>query len=104
EARAFYGIIKDALSAYLADLKTEGNGTLYPRPNDLEKQFVEAGIELDKQLEGLTIVDWTSNPDIKNQMFNAIEDYMIQLFRDLELKRNFDVIERIAQAMIKSAE
>lgn len=104
EARAFYGIIKDEINQYLVDLKTQGDGQLNITPGELEKHFIRAGIELDNRLEEQTIVDWTSNPDVKNRMFNTIEDYMIELFRKLDLKRNFDVIERIAQTMIKSAE
>jgi type I restriction enzyme R subunit len=64
--------------------------------------YSKAGIELDEIMDGLTIVDWETNPDVKNDMFIAIEDYMIDLFRKLDLKRDFDVIERIAETIIKS--
>jgi len=59
-------------------------------------------MELDEIIDELTIVDWETNPDVKNKMFIAIEDYMIELFRNLDLKRDFDVIERIAETIIKS--
>jgi len=63
--------------------------------------YVQAGIEIGQALNNLAIVDWTTNPDVKNDMFIAIEDYMIEFFRELDLKRDFDVIERIAETIIK---
>jgi type I restriction enzyme R subunit len=95
-ARSYYNTIKDSLEGYFE--------TIY-MPIDEEKREVlysKAGIELDEIMDGLTIVDWETNPDVKNDMFIAIEDYMIDLFRKLDLKRDFDVIERIAETIIKS--
>jgi type I restriction enzyme R subunit len=74
-------------------------------PIDEEKRdelYKTASIKLNETIEDLTIVDWETNPDVKNKMFIAIEDYMIELFRKLDLKRDFDVIERIAETIIKS--
>jgi len=80
--------------------KTEAeNGQIDPKV--LNEMYVQAGIEIGQALNNLAIVDWTTNPDVKNDMFIAIEDYMIEFFRELDLKRDFDVIERIAETIIK---
>ncbi len=95
-ARSFYNTIQGELEEYFE--------TAY-MPIEKEKRdelYTNAGIELDEIIDGLTIVDWETNPDVKNEMFIAIEDYMIELFRNLDLKRDFDVIERIAETIIKS--
>lgn len=99
-ARAFYNTIKDEFDDYVTNLKTKGgNGQVEPKR--LNEMYIQAGIEIGEMLDELAIVDWTTNPDIKDEMFIAIEDYMIEFFRELDLNRNFDVIERIAETIIK---
>jgi type I restriction enzyme, R subunit len=95
-ARSFYNTIKSEMEEFF-------EGT-YMSVDESKREvlYTEAGIELDKIVDGLTIVDWETNPDVKNNMFIAIEDYMIEIFRKLDLKRDFDVIERIAETIIKS--
>lgn len=105
EARAFYGIIKKELSDFVLELKnSEDLESLSIDPKSLEEKCVEKGIEIDEEIQNKTIVDWVNNKDVKNQMFNSIEDQLIDLFRELDLKRDFDVMERIARSIIKSAE
>lgn len=95
-ARSFYNTIKSEMEEFF-------EGAYMPvDESKREELYTEAGIELDKIVDGLTIVDWETNPDVKNNMFIAIEDYMIEVFRKLDLKRDFDVIERIAETIIKS--
>ena len=95
-ARSFYNTIKTEMDEFFVNAYM---------PIDEEKRdelYTSAGIKLDETIEDLTIVDWETNPDVKNKMFIAIEDYLIELFRKLDLKRDFDVIERIAETIIKS--
>jgi len=102
-ARAFYNTIKDEFDDYVTQMKTKGeNGQV--DPGRLNELYVRAGIEIGEMLDELAIVDWTTNPDIKDEMFIGIEDYMIEFFRSLDLKRDFDVIERIAETIIKQKE
>jgi len=100
EARSYYNTVKDEFDNYIVNRKTEAeNGQIDPKV--LNEMYVQAGIEIGQALNNLAIVDWTTNPDVKNDMFIAIEDYMIEFFRELDLKRDFDVIERIAETIIK---
>lgn len=95
-ARSFYNTVKTEMEEFV-------EGEYLPVDEaKREELYTEAGMKLDNIVDGLTIVDWETNPDVKNEMFIAIEDYMIEVFRKLELKRNFDVIERIAETIIKS--
>lgn len=95
-ARSFYNTVKTEMEEFF-----EGE---YLPVDEAKREdlYTEAGIKLDNIVDGLTIVDWETNPDVKNEMFIAIEDYMIEVFRKLDLKRDFDVIERIAETIIKS--
>jgi type I restriction enzyme R subunit len=95
-ARSFYNTVKTEMEEFFEEENLPLDG------KKGEELFTEAGIELDNIVDGLTIVDWETNPDVKNEMFIAIEDYMIEIFRKLDLKRDFDVIERIAETIIKS--
>jgi len=100
QARSFYNTVKNEFDDYLINLKSEdGNGQF--QPQKLKQMYVKAGLQIDEMLDELAIVDWTTNPDIKDEMFIAIEDYMIEFFRELDLNRDFDVIERIAETIIK---
>ncbi|CAN5452652.1 HsdR family type I site-specific deoxyribonuclease [soil metagenome] len=95
-ARSYYNTVKSELEEFFTK-------TYMPVDEEIrEEHYIKAGLELDEITDGLTIVDWVTNPDVKNRMFIAIEDYMIELFRNLDLKRDFDVIERIAETIIKS--
>jgi type I restriction enzyme R subunit len=95
-ARSFYNTIQTEMEEFYEE------ATMTVEPEKREDFYTMAGIELEEIMESLTIVDWETNPDVKNNMFIAIEDYMIELFRKLDLKRDFDVIERIAETIIKS--
>ncbi|MFH5885317.1 type I restriction endonuclease subunit R [Halalkalibaculum sp. DA3122] len=100
QARSFYNTVKDEFDSYITNAKLKNsNGNIQPRK--LKQMYIEAGLDLDEKLDELAIVDWTTNPDIKDEMFIAIEDYMIEFFRELDLNRDFDVIERIAETLIK---
>lgn len=104
EARAFYGIVKEEMTNHLLELKSKDNQQeVSVNPKSLDERYTQAGLEINEEIEKLTIVDWTSNNDVINQMHNSVEDYLITLFRNIELKRDFNVIERIARSIIKSA-
>jgi len=94
-ARSFYNTVKSEMEEFF-------DGNIAESESNREELYTVAGLKLDEIVENLTIVDWETNPDVKNDMFIAIEDYMIELFRKLDLKRDFDVIERIAETIIKS--
>lgn len=104
QARSFYHTIKEEFDSYVTDISSKRKiGQVEPgQIND--EMYVRAGLDVDEKSDDLVIVDWTTNPDIKDEMFIAIEDYMIEFFRKLNLKRDFDVIERIAETIIKQKE
>lgn len=104
EARAFYGIVKEEMNDHVLELKrSEKIKSKNIEPSKFEEKFIETGLRIDEEIEDMAIVDWVTNKDVINQMFNAIEDDLIKLFRELGLERDFNVIERIAKAIIKSA-
>ena len=103
EARAFYNTVKDEFDEHITQLKTEGeNGQL--NPQRLREKYIRAGIDINKILDNLLIVDWENNPDVKDNMKNELEDYLIELFNELGFERDFDVIERIMNTAIKAKE
>jgi type I restriction enzyme R subunit len=99
-ARAFYNTIKEELDGYIREVKTESKDVQVDADR-LSEMYIQAGMDIAERMDELAIVDWITNPDVKNEMFIALEDYMISVFRELDLKRNFDVIERIAETIIK---
>jgi type I restriction enzyme, R subunit len=63
-AKAFYGVVNDALARWKDSL-----------PN-LEMIAVKAALKLDGIIRENIVVDWGSNQDVQNQMKNQIEDYL----------------------------
>jgi type I restriction enzyme R subunit len=66
-AKAFYGIINDALAHWRDSL---------PNP---ETVSVKAALKIDRIIQENIVVDWISNQDVQNQMKNQIEDYLYAL-------------------------
>lgn len=66
-ARAYYGVAKRALGA-MESLS----------PAEAEAVGVELGLAIDDEVAKLAgIVNWTGNPDVRNQMLNAAEDCLL---------------------------
>lgn len=103
EARSFFNSVKDELDRYIINLVDAEQ-----KPNieskELNHRYVRAGIDLNRILDDLIIVDWQNNPDVKDRMKNEMEDYLIELFNQLGIPRDFDVIERIMNTVITAKE
>ena len=47
--------------------------------------------------------DWVHDPGVHNQMFNDIEDYLLQIKGNFDLKWNYEVIDRIIEQTLEIA-
>ncbi len=93
EARAFYGAVTEVL------LKAHGKSVVDGNSNNL----ANAGIEISKIVENLTIRDWKKNLDIQRQMENEIEDFLIDHRKTLGIEITFDEIDEILSKCLKVA-
>jgi len=65
EARALFNALK----------KTLADAPAVAQPSN--EQLAQASLELEQLLRTLVIRDWRRNPDVQNQMHNAVEDYLL---------------------------
>lgn len=93
EARAFFGALFEVLSQ---TYKKE-------EINEIKSQLAQAGIQIGKIVENLTIRDWKRNIDVQNNMENEIEDYLIEHRKNLGLEITFDEIDKILAKCLKVA-
>jgi type I restriction enzyme R subunit len=91
EVRAFYGVINDVL------------GRLKAPPSDLRKIATEAAIEIDRIIRETRVVDWTSKPDVQNEMRNQIDDCLYELKKRRGIDLNFDDMDFIIENSINIA-
>ncbi|MGH9755372.1 MAG: type I restriction endonuclease subunit R [Blastocatellia bacterium] len=90
-ARAFYGVVNDALSS----LKTP--------PPDTRKIATETAIEIDRIIRATRVVDWTLNRDVQNEMSNRIEDCLYELKKHRGIDLSFNDLDSIIENSIKIA-
>ena len=60
-------------------------------------------IDIDRIITGLKIVDWKKNPDVKKDMRNEIEDYLLELNTTTGLALSFDEIDHILEQALQIA-
>ena len=73
-------------------------------PNDEEEAgFTILAIKLDRIVETTVVVDWQNKPDVQNGLKNALEDTMIDAFRQEDREVDLSVIDFILDKVIQSA-
>ncbi|MBO3272015.1 type I restriction endonuclease subunit R [Hymenobacter defluvii] len=88
EARALFNTLKKALS--------EVSAVAQPAP----EQLASVALEVEQLLRTLLIRDWRRNPDVQNQMHNAVEDYFLDHQVELGLahlieKDKYDLLDNL---------
>jgi type I restriction enzyme, R subunit len=91
EVRAFYGVINDVL------------GRLKAPPSDPRKIATETAIEIDRIIRETRVVDWTSKPDVQNEMRNQIDDCLYELKKRRGIDLSFDDMDFIIENSINIA-
>jgi type I restriction enzyme, R subunit len=91
EVRAFYGMINDVF------------GRLKAPPSDPRKIATETAIEIDRIIRETRVVDWTSKPDIQNEMRNQIDDCLYELKKRRGIDLSFDDMDFIIENSIDIA-
>ncbi len=89
-ARAFYGIVREALAAH----QTDGG---------LMEKVADAAVAIDDAILRERIVNWTTNPDVQNRMRNEIEDALFDLKSRTRLDLSFDEIDAILEKCLDIA-
>ncbi|REJ92328.1 MAG: type I restriction endonuclease subunit R [Planctomycetota bacterium] len=90
-AQAFYGVAREVFSRY-AD-------------NGVDPQVIgaEAGAEIDDIIQRRRIVNWTTNPDVQNQMKTDIEDYLFELKEEHGFDLTFEDMDSIMEQCLEIA-
>jgi type I restriction enzyme R subunit len=88
-ARAYYGIVEQAVSDDEADSE---------RPDLFREEMADAGIRIEELIDDLKVVDWKQNPDIEKEMRNEVEDYLY-----FELDFPLDAIPEVLDYVIQVA-
>lgn len=63
----------------------------------------DAAVKIDTIIKNLEKRDWVHDPGVYNQMFNDIEDYLLQIKGNFDLKWNYEVIDRIIEQTLEIA-
>jgi type I restriction enzyme, R subunit len=93
-ARAFYGVLKRALSKLESML-----------PADAETRSIELGLAIDEVVaEHTRMVNWTANADVRNHMLNAAEDCLLVAARKKGFALPFSVLDEIGKELLPIAE
>jgi type I restriction enzyme R subunit len=90
-AGAFYGIVNDVFSRLKA------------APPDARRIATETAIKIDRIIQETRVVDWTSKPDIQNEMRNQIDDCLYELKKRRGLDLGFDDMDCIIESSINIA-
>jgi hypothetical protein len=90
-AGAFYGVLNDVFSKLKA-----------PAP-DPRRIAIEAAMEIDRIVQQVRIVDWTSNSDVKNEMRNRIEDCLYELKKHRGIGLGPEEMDSILESSINIA-
>ncbi|MCA4792686.1 type I restriction endonuclease subunit R [Myroides odoratimimus] len=92
EARAFYGLIIEELQKK------------YGEEVAIKKELIaKMGEEVAELIAALVIRDWKNNDDVINQMYNEVEDYLLEHRGDLGIEMGYDMIDIILEKSIKIA-
>jgi type I restriction enzyme, R subunit len=90
-AEAFYGVVNDVL------------GRLKPAPPDARRIATETALKIDRIIRETRVVDWTSKPDIQNEMRNQIDDCLYELKKHRGLDLGFADMDCIIESSINIA-
>jgi type I restriction enzyme R subunit len=93
EARAFYGVISNTMEGKIDGRESGG----------WRERMTQAGIDIAELVESRKIVDWRNNIDVERAMRSAIEDYLLDMRRELELELPLDEIDLILDQAIHVA-
>ncbi|MGA3268673.1 MAG: HsdR family type I site-specific deoxyribonuclease [Verrucomicrobiota bacterium] len=69
-AKAFYGVVNEVIEGLT--LKED------PVPYRTSNESAEMAMEIDAAIQKRLVVDWRSNPDVQNEMRNAIDDLLYE--------------------------
>ncbi len=93
DAKAFYNLLKKAISKYLPENKTAQNTVL-----------TQSAIAFCDIFEQYKIVDWQRNDDVQKQIMNALDDYLYDVVRDeFNIKLNQDDMNSIIESALELA-
>jgi type I restriction enzyme, R subunit len=90
-AEAFYGVVNDVF------------GRLKAAPPDARRIATETALKIDKIIRETRVVDWTSKPDIQNEMRNQIDDCLYELKKHRGLDLGFGDMDCIIEGSINIA-
>jgi type I restriction enzyme, R subunit len=90
-AEAFYGVVNDVFSRLKA------------APPDARTIATETALKIDRIIRETRVVDWTSKPDIQNEMRNQIDDCLYELKKHRGLDLGFDDMDCIIESSINIA-
>jgi len=90
-AKAYYGEINDIIGVYGED-----------RPEWAEIK-AELSIAVDEIIRARRIVNWTTNPDVQNQMRTDIEDRLFDLKEKLGIDLTFEDMDMIIEKCLEIA-
>ncbi len=93
-AKAFYGVLLETFAKY-ADKEKDGF--------DPRELGADAGITIDDLVRDRTVVYWTHNADVQNQMKGAIEDYLFEFKAKHGFDLTFEDIDRILEQCLDIA-
>ncbi len=92
EARAYFGVIIEQIEQKTGEVS-----------DVFREEFAQAGIDIERIIDELKIVDWQHNLDVEKQMRNEIEDYLLALSEKTDIELTFDEIDLILDSAIKIA-
>jgi type I restriction enzyme, R subunit len=90
-AEAFYGVVNDVFRRLKA------------APPDARRIATETALKIDRIIRETRVVDWTSKPDIQNEMRNQIDDCLYELKKHRGLDLGFDDMDCIIESSINIA-
>jgi type I restriction enzyme R subunit len=68
-----------------------------------DDDLAEIGIGIDQIIQDLKIVDWRNNPDVKKDMENQVEEYLLEKSASTGINLTFDEIDLILEQALQIA-
>jgi len=91
DASALYRVVREALAVY----KKDGP--------ELDAAETDVALAIDREIEQRRVVNWTRNPDVQNQMRNAIEDRLFDLKERMGVELSIEGIDAIMERCLDVA-
>lgn len=89
-ARAYYGLVYEIVQP------------LSPN-DDIKNASAEAGLEIEKIINGLKIINWEYNIDIQKQMSQKIDDYLFEFKDRYNIPLDIESIDLLIENIIQTA-